>query len=303
MDEDAPRPPSVEPQSQWQHLKTHDELISRLTGLDLSSLRCLRMMGTFIGAAGDAVPQTDGDGSSSQGLVEQMATTLSGSWDQVQSVLLLGSGNRAVPMNQAPYQYYTYLFVSRLVDRLLKKLHERAESRTDGRLEPPVDQLAIRFTFVPEDILFAQFFFDDQHLVIAASYSWNTLTELRKLGAYAAVYMDNTKPPAGDGGPASSLPFEPRFPNTSQRLVQIFDARFREQSETLGQEVWILKRLNERDYGVLVETPFWRETKSVLRAFEFGRFGEPQVIELGTNGLKRFKRQIESQIGPNPTAR
>lgn len=293
--------------SRWEHIWTHTDLRERLAGIEPDGLRCLRMMGTFLGAAGSAERQRESEDPRTPGLVDQMATTLFCNWDHVQSMLLLGSCNRAVPVDQAPYQYYTYLFVARVVHRLMGWLQkpetfegscgENSAHAQGGHL---ADQLALRFTFVPEDILFAQFFFDEKHLIIAASYSWNTLEELHDRGAYAAFYMDNRHPKEAGTSEGGRQDPELRFPRVSRRLVQIFDARFREQAESLGEEVWTLKRLSERDYGVLVETPFWRETSSVLRAYQFGQYDEPQAIELGANGLQRFIRQIESQIGPSP---
>lgn len=300
----------------WEFVPTHVSLVDSLKTIAPEDLRCMRMMGTMIGAAGRAEAEVKYDKADLKdkqddgrevplGMIEETAQLIYRRWDRIQSLLLIGSSNNAVPMDQAPYHYYTYLFVSRVVSRLIHLL-QKDEQRMTRR--PKNQQLQIQFTFVPEDILFAQFFYDKSHLVVAATYSWSTLDELQER-AYAAVYLDNVEPPkgGGDGGadPTKQNQPEPRFPDTARRLVEIFDARFREQVALIGQEAWTVKRLNERDWGVLVETAFWRQSKSVLRAFEFqfdptARGEEALRMELGPNMLARFRSQVEDLIGLTP---
>ncbi len=278
-------------------IHTHGELQDLLEDIKPRNLRCIRMMGTLIGAASVPAPgksDAEGEAEMEVGLIRQTAQHLLENWDNVQSMLLIGSRNDSVPMDQAPYQFYTYLFVSRVVQKLVEEL-EQPEAGVAK------DQLDIRFTFVPEDILFAQFFYDEDYLVIAASYGWRTQSEFAPVkkvrgqkSAYAAMFLDNRK---GVGK-------TPRlwFPRTSNRLIRIFDARYREQAETLGEEVWTLKRLEDRSYAVGVRTRFWRTTDSILQPFEFSNRDLGETFELGKNTLDRFVKYVQDLIGPPPAA-
>lgn len=281
----------------WEKLESHGDLGERLAGLTPSHLRCIRMMGTFVGAAGSAAKKEIQEARSEEvahGLIDQTVRHLDRDWATVQSMLLIGSRNEAIPADQAPYQFYTYLFVARVASELIGRLEDPRRVHKPGAY----DQLVIRFTFVPEDILFAQFFYDEEYLFVAASYSWDTFEEIEKDG-YIAVYLDNRR--NGVDRESSTAPTTRQCPNLSRRLVGIFDARFREQAALVGQEIWTVKRVNARDWGVLVETAFWGESTKG-RAFDFRSSDTPQMVELGRNSLRLFIDQVRARIGPSPLA-
>jgi len=275
----------------WEFLKDHEELARRLGKVQGTDLRCIRMMGTFIkaaavkpgGASPTATPATAATAAAAaKGLVEQMVEILSGSWTAHPIVFLVGSDNTATPIDEIPYRFYTYIFVIKVVEGIVRRRRQAQANEPDD----PNDQLVIRFTFVPEDILFAQFFFDDRHLFVAASYSW-AAKQVPDDFAYAALALENI--PAGET--------KPRFGETSRRLLQIYDARYRSQTKVSGEETWILRRTADREYAVVVSTPFWQRTNSVLQPFDFAYAGPPQTIELGQHGLEALRKHLEQMWG------
>ena len=129
-----------------------------------------------------------------------------------------------------------------------------------------------------------------------STYSWNTVKEITRGGAYAALYLDNREREAGptDGEPGT----EPIvFSRTSRRLIDIFDMRYREQSRNLGEEVWTLRPSDRGTYAILVKTCFWRKTDSKLVPFDFTDCQESGTIEMGLNELETMIQYLEGVIG------
>lgn len=269
----------------WNFIPSHRELQSRMDypgedsgeggGIETTPLRCIRMMGTFIGAATGSSSGGRPSGNREQrGLIDQIAEHISQNWEHLQSVFLVGSHNEAIPLDQPPYMFYTYAFVAGITNRLVDQGHH-AKAMSD--------QLTFRFTFVPEDILFAQFFFDEQHLITAASYGWDADDTNF---AYAALYLEN------DG----------RYDATSRRLIEIFDARFRTQAGVVGEETWTIRRddSSKNGYAVCVSTPFWSPSDSLLEPFDFGFRETPSRIEMGQNMLRQFETYMNGLVTRAP---
>jgi hypothetical protein len=265
---------------EWEFVADHEKLQKKLIALyagdDDGRLQCVRMMGTFVGAVtAPAVGRKRAPAATNPGLIDQTASLLFEQRRSARAMFLIGSDNRAMPMDQVPYRFYTYLFVTSVVRRMQKKLKEITKRNLAETRALASYRLVIRLTFVPEDILFAQFLFDDRHLFMAATYSWEAAKQVPE--AYAALALDNSARHYG---------------KTAQRLTEIFDARFRIEADALGEEVWTLRQAEGGSYVALVSTPFWQRGKSVLQPYDFSYRGPAQSIELGENSIEELRLHL-----------
>jgi hypothetical protein len=283
-------------ESGWEFVAKHEALQDRMekmkfaSGAESPKLGCMRMMGTFVGAATAPAPEPEeaatppalegreaatAPAPARKGLILQTASLLFEQRRSARAVFLIGSDNKAMPMDRVPYRFYTYLFVASVVKELLRQLKEEARKNPLEERALVSNRVVIRFTFVPEDILFAQFFFDDLYLFIAATYSWEAVKGVPE--AYAALALDNNLH---------------GYDRTAQRLTEIFDARYRLEAEALGEEVWTLRQSEGGSYVALVSTPFWQRGKSILQPYDFTYRGTVQNIELGENSLEEFRKHL-----------
>lgn len=283
----------------WEMLEKHERLQEYLTTVP-KGLRVIRMTGTFIGATlgfHDAGANTAGGGSAQEsadrhqtpegirgGLITQLVQHVYDEWETCRSIFLTGSSHQAVPIHDPVYPFYTYFFVSGLMWTLMEVLKEKEKKEE-------VDHLRISFTFVPEDILFAQFFFDDARVAMAPTVTIETKKEMTDEMYAALVYPPKEAPQL----------FDRRPPNTVTRMISIFDARYREQANRVGEESWVLRRVENNEFSAAVVTPFWRFRDSPLNPYEF-RFSSPndlRVHELGRNGVRLFFRDMVRRTGAN----